>query len=536
MQERKIRFLSSVETKRFEEDTVFDSITVYVPSTFAEANIVDFDPAWVTADRPLVLQLDVQNYKANIKGRLLSQWEDLFRQDTNVSVVLYVIVFLCDQTTVNSWEIDDVSIKFKPLTRVFEELYHISFFKFLFDPYYDGRPVPVAAEPGTAAQAVIVFGNNDAEPLIIPAGTYVLNDGVKDWLIQLAQNVNIAGNGTHTPITIYASTVGSNAALTTGSVDVSNLSPNTGLSHLTITVTGFTQGTDPGEGPAEVPSQFFDLSLALAYQAKQDNRLSCFVSLVKLALPVETPDTNRCLIRSSGKNGQLANMHSIADDDREQYYWGALYLMGCRNTWVITHSEEVNVFVQVMAEWFREKNKTGLYVGNKLSHIRLSGSKIKPFGYPSWIDSEVNVNDSKGFDILDDMEISYLNTISSSSKQDCALSRARGVLGDSINALMISKYVDYTAAQKCADMFTEEGTLIDPKLTDEEAYKDIQNIYKDLLQLFTKTRRISAIRMMFPEFTVAKKGLVALEAVSAWKARYTDDLDKVTITGGLVEE
>ena len=42
--------------------------------------------------------------------------------------------------------------------------------------------------------------------------------------------------------------------------------------------------------------------------------------------------------------------------------------------------------------------------------------------------------------------------------------------------------------------------------------------------------------MMFPEFSYAKKGLVALEAATAWDARYTDDLDRVTITGGIVEE
>jgi hypothetical protein len=285
-----------------------------------------------------------------------------------------------------------------------------------------------------------------------------------------------------------------------------------------------------------MPSPFFDLSLAMAYLAKQDSRLSCFVSLLKLALPVQNPDTNRCVIRSSGRKGQLEHMHSIQHDDREKYYWGALYLMGCRNTWVIAHSEEVNVFTEVMAEWFREKNGAGLYVGNGLSHLRLTGSKIKPFGYPSWLDSEVNVNDSKGFDLLDEMDISHLATISSSSKQDCSLSRARGVLGDSINALMIAKYIDYEAARQCADLINDDGTLTNPVLTDDEAYKKIQGIFKALLQSFTKTKRISAIRMMFPEFSYAKKGLVSLEAASAWSARYTDDLGQVTITGGIVEE
>ena len=527
--------MSSVETKRSEEDDLFNSISLYVPSLLAADNIVDFDPAWVTAQRPAVFQLDVHNYKESIKGRLLDQWENVFRQDTNIAVVLYVIVFLCDQSTAAAWEVDDTSIAFAPLTRAYAELFHISWFKFLFDPYYDGRPIAVPADPGSAASALIVLGNSGSGSLTVPVGNYVHNDGVKDWIIPITVETVIPGNGSLPAMQISASTAGSDAALSPGAIDINDVAPNTGLTNLTITVTSVTQGTDPGSGPAEIPSPFFDLSLATAYQAKQDVRLSCFVSLVKLALPVQSPDTNRCLIRSTGRKGQLERMHSIRDDDREKYYWGALYLMGCKNTWVITHSEEVNVFAEVMAEWFREKNKTGLYVGNGLSHLRLSGSKIKPFGYPSLLDSEVNVNDAKGFDVLDEMDISYLATISSSSKQDCSLSRARGVLGDSVNAMMITKYVDYTAAQQCADLINDDGTLTDPVLTDNEAYKKIQNVFKSLLQSFTKTKRVSAIRMMFPEFSYAKKGLVALEAATAWDARYTDDLDRVTITGGIVE-
>jgi hypothetical protein len=534
--ERKIKFLSSVETIRTEEDDVFNSISLYVPSTFAEENIVDYDPAWVTAQRPLVLQLDVHNYKANIKGRLLDQWEELFRQDTNISVVLFVIVFLCDQSTVGDWEIDDVSIKFAPLTWAFGELFHISWFKFMFDPFYDGRPNILPANPGTAASAVIVLSNADSAVLTIPVDNYIFNDGVKDWVIPVTEEIVIPGSGSHTPMQIFASTVGSDSALSVGTVPIASVTPNAGLTDLIITVSSVIQGTDPELAPTEVPSQFFDLSLALAYQGKQDTRLSCVVSLVKLSLPVQTPDTNRCWIRSSTRKGQLDGMHSIKDDDRAKYYWGALFLMGCRNTWVLAHSEPFNIFTDVMTEWFSVKNQTGLYVGNGLSHVRLSGVNIKPFGYPSWLDSEVNVNDSKGFDILDEMFISYLNTISSSSKQDCSLSAARGVLGDSINAMMIAKYVDYAAANKCADLINEDGTLVNPVLADEDGYKQIQSAFTGVLQMFTKTKRVSAIRMMFPEYAVAKKGLTAFEAATVWKARYTDDLDRVTMTGGIVEE
>jgi hypothetical protein len=42
--------------------------------------------------------------------------------------------------------------------------------------------------------------------------------------------------------------------------------------------------------------------------------------------------------------------------------------------------------------------------------------------------------------------------------------------------------------------------------------------------------------MKFPAFAVAKTGRTKLEASSSWKARYTDDLDEVTVTGGITAE
>jgi hypothetical protein len=534
--ERRVKFLSSIKTVRTEEDNVFNSISIYVPSMFAADTIVDFDPAWVTSQRPLVLKLDATNYRKNIKGSLLSQWEDIFIQDTNVHVVLFVVVFLCDGTTANEWGIDDTSIAFGPLTRAFGELFHISWFKVLFDPSYDGKPLTVPGTPGTAASATVVLGNAGVNPLTVPAGSYVFNDGVKDWVITLAADITIAGSGSYPALTIYASTVGSDAALSTGTIPVAGITPNAGLDDLVITVSSVTQGTDAAAGSSEMPSPFFDLSLALAYLAKMDTRLSCFVSQVNVTLPIQSPDVNACWMRSVKRDVQLSRMQSLTEGDREKYYWAALYLMGCRNTWVIAHCEPVNVFVQVMAKWFERKNNAGEYVGNTLSNIRLTGPKIKAFGWPSWIDSEVNLNDSEGFNLLDELNVSYLNTISGSSVQDCELSRARGVLGDSITAQMIAKFVDYSASGKVADMITDDGTLTDPFLTDDDAYKEIQKMFQTELQKFTKTRRISAIRMQFPEFALAKQGLTNLEAAAAWQANYTDNLGSVTITGGLVEE
>jgi len=430
--ERKIKFLSSVEAVLSEKNELFNAVSIYIPQTFADANIVDFDPAWVTVDKPAVFSCDVKNYQKTMKGALLSQWESVFRQDTNTDVVLYLIVFADDrQETAGMWSIDEASVSFEPLTKAFRKLFFISYIKTLFDPYYDGR--------------------------------------------QLEQDVD---------------------------------------------------------------SLYFDTALALAFLAKQNMKLSVFWAQVKVALPLQSPDTNACWIRS--KNSLAQQLEGIGDSlitgDRSKYFYGALRLMNCENTHVSVQSEPVNTLAEVLAAWFAVRNSSGQFVGNKLSKLRLSSSRIKPFGVPSWLNSAVNENDHETFDAFDDMFIGYLATIADKTGQDCYYSAVRGVTGLAVNALMISKYVDYMSAQDCAELITDKGTLVNPVLTDEMAYKKIQEIFKANLNKFTGTRRVSGIRMVFPSFSKAKNGLTSLEAASAWKAKYVDDLDSVTITGGITEE
>jgi hypothetical protein len=475
----------------------------------------------------------VDNYDKIMQGKLLDQWTNVFRQKTNTSVILFLIVFADGEDTEDMWHIDDVSIKFDPLTKAFNKLYFISYIKMLFDETFDGKPSFLPPSPGTAATAEVQLSNPTGSDLPVPEQTYTFNDGVKDWIIPIVSPLVIPAGGS-VDINVSADTVGSDADLAPGVVNNADVSPAP-PADLVITVISVVQGTDPDPGPIEVPSKYFDLSLALAYLCKMDIKLSCFWTLVRLVLPVQSPDTNPCWIRSVGSAGQKDNMHSIKDDDRNKYYWGALYLMECINTMIAVHSEPVQILVEVLAAWFAERNASGQFVGNKLSLLRLSGTRIKPFGYPSWLNSEVNENDSDAFDEFDHMNVAYLATIADNTPQECYFSRARGITGLAINALMISKFVDYTSSQDCAKMVTDKGTLTDPVLTDELAYSRIQEIFKANLSSFTGTRRISNIQMKFPTFGMAKKGLTALEAASSWKANYKDDLDEVTVTGGIEE-
>lgn len=88
---------------------------------------------------------------------------------------------------------------------------------------------------------------------------------------------------------------------------------------------------------------------------------------------------------------------------------------------------------------------------------------------------------------------------------------------------------------QCANLITDKGTLANPVLTNNDTYTRIQSIVGTNLSLFTASKRIYNIKLTFPAFATAKVGLTALEAASAWSAMYVDDLDKVTISGGVTE-
>jgi hypothetical protein len=533
-----MHFASSVEVVIDEKNELFNAISIYVPMSLAAANILDFDPAWVSAEKPAVFTCVLDNYKKVMRGKLLDQWQDAFRQDTNVSLILYVIVFLDDESTVNMWEMDDVSIRFDPITNAFNKLFFISYMKTLFDETYDGKPVIVPAVPGTAASQTLRITNEGSGDKTITSGTCVWNDGVNTWQLVLADNVVIP-QAEHVDYVLIADAVGVDANMSVGTDETAMVSPSL-PADCTAVCQAFTQGTD-ATPEHEEPSKYFDMALALAYMCKLDLKLSYFISLVKTSFVDQKPNPHDvCYIRLKTSAEEKEAMLSIVDNDRTKYYWGALFLMGCSNAWTLVHSEPVNIFPLVIAAWMAERNASGQFVGNKLSLLRLKGSKIKPFGYPSWLNSEVNENDADGFDLLDGKNVGYLSTISDNTPQESCISSARGVCAPAgssaavpVAAQMISKWVDYTSAQQCAKFITADGTLTDPVLTDEAAYTKIQEIVAGNLLLFVPTKRINNIVMKFPAFQIAKTGLTKLEAASSWKAGYTDDLDEVTVTGGI---
>ena len=399
----------------------------------------------------------------------------------------------------------------------------------------------------------------------VAAGNYVFTDaGGIAYNITIPSDINLpasggSASGLLSAVGALTGNLASSATMAENGFSPSfgsTLTPGTAA--FTFVTSSFVAGTNAG-GTVSVTSQFFDLSLALAYMCKLNPGLSQFWSQVRIQLfsdsfpnvalsagqLLSSVDPNACYIRSASIAEETAGIPSLSlasAATRAKYFWGALMLMQANETFLVCHSEPndlnspaVNILAEVLASWFATVNASGLYVGNKVHNIRLTGDNIAPLGWPSPLNSAVNENDAGALDILIPKGVAYLQTISDNSAQDCRLTYARTLDGISLNAKMISKWVDYRSAMGCANLITDQGTLANPVLTNNDTYQRIQSLVGTNLSLFTATKRIYNVKLTFPAFNTAKVGLTALEAASAWSALYVDDLDKVTISGGVTE-
>lgn len=137
--ERFMKFRSSLRTEENVTSNLFNAVSIYVPKSLAKANLASeaYNEDDVTAEKYAVIPVTVDNYTKVLADAsvLLSQWLPIFNDGTNSSVTLYVIVF--DDTDFAP-TVTASALSWKPLTKAFEELYFISFFKTLFSEHYDG--------------------------------------------------------------------------------------------------------------------------------------------------------------------------------------------------------------------------------------------------------------------------------------------------------------------------------------------------------------------------------------------------------------
>lgn len=140
--ERFMKFRSSLAETEGVAENLFNAVSIYVPKSLAEAQLASgsYTPAEVTADKFAVITVTVDNYKEVLAegSPLLTQWLPVFNDGANMAVTLYVIVF---DDTGFAPTLTEGGISWSPLSKAFNELYFISFFKTMFSEHYNGKVV-----------------------------------------------------------------------------------------------------------------------------------------------------------------------------------------------------------------------------------------------------------------------------------------------------------------------------------------------------------------------------------------------------------
>lgn len=283
-------------------------------------------------------------------------------------------------------------------------------------------------------------------------------------------------------------------------------------------------------------TNYIDLALCLAYQCELEATLSfCLTELKVTVFGEGGEDTNGCKVMSKTRGDETTHCTTLVGtdaDDRAEYFWGYLNLIAPRRTELHIHNGSFMVPI-ILGKWFETKNSSGQFIGNKLAKIRLSGSKVKPTGLPSPLDSDVNLNLIPSvYEKLDEKNVGYFISISASSKNNAEFIRDRSIENFPITAYMISKWIDYQTSQDMANFVTDNITLTDPVLINEQTYSNIQSILIRNIQNFAGTGRITGLETKFPPLSEVKKGQ-SIEGVAVWSAIYVDDLESVTISGSV---
>ena len=286
---------------------------------------------------------------------------------------------------------------------------------------------------------------------------------------------------------------------------------------------------------ADEVNNYCDLALCLSYLCSTESTLSVCLTELKVSVPEGDADSNKIKILSYTRGEETNHCQTLVGstkEDRAEYFWGYANHMGGSHTWLIVHNGTY-MFPIVLGKWFEQTNASGQFVGNKMAKIRLSGSKVKPTGLPSPLNSDVNLNlDSKWYENLDAKFVGYFISISDNSENNAELIRDRSVENFPIPAYLISKWIDYNASQKLANYATAVETLTEPVLANEDTYTYIQQLVQSTINTFASTGRIVNVVLKFPPYAEAKKGNT-FTGVAVWKATYVDDLGEVEISGSV---
>ncbi len=292
---------------------------------------------------------------------------------------------------------------------------------------------------------------------------------------------------------------------------------------------------DPAEAGDYDDSNFFDMALCLAYLCELESNLSWCWTVAKVSVYDGVSDTNPCKVQSLTRGEETTHCTTLEGsdkDDRAEYFWGYLNLIGGAHTTFFIHNGEYLLPV-IFGRFFEERNVAGQFIGNKLAKIRLTGTKVKPTGNPSPLNSDVNLNlPSSIYSILDEKVVGYFESIANDSDSNAQLIRDRSISNMPATAYAITKWIDYTTSQDMAKYATAIKTLTKPVLTNKQTYAELQSFLINNLAVFASLGRLEAIQINFPPYSEAKKGNW-FEGTAVWSARYIDDLEGVNISGSI---
>lgn len=428
--ERFMKFRSSLSTEEDLSENLFNAVSIYLPKSLAKANLATgtYVEDEITATKYAVIAVTVDNYNSvlNSDGALLAQWLPVFNDGVNSAVTLYVIIF---DDTEFAPAVTANNISWAPLSKAFNELYFISYFKTMFSEHYNG----------------------------------LSEDGYND-------------------------------------------------------------------------ANYFDMALCLARLCETESTLSfCLCEANLTVFESGASDENVCKVMSHTKGEETNHCTSLTGSTvttRAEYFWGYLNLLAPKHTEFHIHNGSFMIPI-ILGKWFENTNSSWEYVGNKLAKIRLSGSKVKPTGLPSPLDSDVNLNLVKAiYDILDDKHVGYFISISGSSNNNAEFIRDRSIENFPITAYTMAKWIDYNAAQALANYVSASETLTKPVLANEATYNYIQQLVQGVLNTMASTGRLTGITLSFPPFSEAKKGQ-SFEGTAVWSAEYIDDLESVELSGSI---
>lgn len=282
-------------------------------------------------------------------------------------------------------------------------------------------------------------------------------------------------------------------------------------------------------------ANYHDLALCLSYKCSLESTLSMCLLELKLVVPEGDEDTNDVKILSLTRGDETTHCTTLIGTDtatRRQYFWGYVNLMGGSHTWLIVHNGTY-MYPIVLGKWFERTNNSGEFVGNKLQKIRLSGSKVKPTGNPSPLNTDVNLNlAEKWYVNLDAKNVGYFISISDNSENNAELIRDRTVENFPVTAYLMSKWIDYEASMALANYATANETLTDPVLANPATYNYIQRLVQGTINSMASTGRLTNITLNFPPYSLAKKGN-SFEGVAVWSAIYVDDFEGVEVSGSI---